>query len=632
MKLSTGATAAAVLSLTTVPATAFPNGAGSCAAGPTKFLPTSVHDGKGGGTLADGGLKVFLGNVDLDVGSLAGAGDMVQKFSPVGVCTGAFNPDTGFNLCENCQGDCDNSRECAPGLRCFQRSADEPVPGCYGLAVTDRDYCYIESAAREDDDAPVASPVASPVAVGVPAPTVADTTSPDNEFPQTDVDSTEFELLDEDCVQCDKCQGDCDNNGDCAAGLECFQRDLNEPVPGCYGLASLGRDYCYDPADGGADAAPVAAPEAAPVAAPTVAAAAPTAAAVVEEDVVGELEMAPQGDCDADNLCALCQGDCDDDTHCEDGLFCFQRERDEDVPGCDGRARRGVDYCISDSFRDSVRKLQEDSGGDAVEFQTTRSYTLKLDGMGNNFKGFLFRLSGADGQDVSGVFELEDVQTQIMASTGEAIGIPGVSPGACAVDVSGATHINNADRQIAEVTMTIPSAAAGELSLEVTAMINKDLWYATTYTVVAMDVDDMEVPEQTVPVPTPPPVAAPPTSVDAPTGGEDLPEGAVSFPPTGVPDEVAFKPPGECTGDDGRCMQCEGDCDNDAECGGGYVCYQRVANEPVPFCYGVALVDRDYCSLPVDGASTSGGTDTSRRGATQLVASAIVVGLGVMFV
>mmetsp|Transcript_8707 Transcript_8707/g.19700 ORF Transcript_8707/g.19700 Transcript_8707/m.19700 type:complete len:95 (-) Transcript_8707:13-297(-) len=43
---------------------------------------------------------------------------------------------------------------------------------------------------------------------------------------------------------------------------------------------------------------------------------------------------------------------------------------------------------------------------------------------------------------------------------------------------------------------------------------------------------------------------------------------------------------------------CQGDCDSDAECGDGLVCYLRSANEPVPYCHGVALADRDYCSVP----------------------------------
>ena len=49
----------------------------------------------------------------------------------------------------------------------------------------------------------------------------------------------------------------------------------------------------------------------------------------------------------------------------------------------------------------------------------------------------------------------------------------------------------------------------------------------------------------------------------------------------------------------------------------------------MPFCYGVALVDRDYCSLPVDGATTSGGP-VVRHLVSRLAATAVAVGFAVM--
>jgi len=44
-----------------------------------------------------------------------------------------------------CQGDCDDDRDCMPGLKCFQREKGEPVPGCASGGPGDipgRDYCY----------------------------------------------------------------------------------------------------------------------------------------------------------------------------------------------------------------------------------------------------------------------------------------------------------------------------------------------------------------------------------------------------------------------------------------------------------------------------------------------------------
>ena len=46
------------------------------------------------------------------------------------------------------------------------------------------------------------------------------------------------------------CIGECDNDGQCAAGLKCFQRSNGEAIPGCKGSgAGKDWDYCYDPAE-----------------------------------------------------------------------------------------------------------------------------------------------------------------------------------------------------------------------------------------------------------------------------------------------------------------------------------------------------------------------------------------------
>ena len=45
------------------------------------------------------------------------------------------------------------------------------------------------------------------------------------------------------------CTGECDNDGQCAPGLKCFQRSNGESIPGCRGPGSgKGWDYCHDPA------------------------------------------------------------------------------------------------------------------------------------------------------------------------------------------------------------------------------------------------------------------------------------------------------------------------------------------------------------------------------------------------
>ena len=43
---------------------------------------------------------------------------------------------------EKCQSDCDSDNQCAGDLRCFQREAYEPIPGCAGAGSEGWDYCY----------------------------------------------------------------------------------------------------------------------------------------------------------------------------------------------------------------------------------------------------------------------------------------------------------------------------------------------------------------------------------------------------------------------------------------------------------------------------------------------------------
>jgi len=109
-----------------------------------------------------------------------------------------------------CIGECDNDGQCADGLRCFQRSRGEAIPGCKGSGGgRDWDYCY--------DPTP---------------------------------GYTKVELSggnDGNARNLKACIGECDSDGQCAAGLKCFQRSAGETIPGCKGSgAGKDWDYCYD--------------------------------------------------------------------------------------------------------------------------------------------------------------------------------------------------------------------------------------------------------------------------------------------------------------------------------------------------------------------------------------------------
>ena len=98
-----------------------------------------------------------------------------------------------------CEGDCDTDSDCGIGLMCFQRGGNEPVPGCSGTPNSSWDYCVPIKALDSSRNG-----------------------------------GTGYGM----------CEGDCDKDSDCDAGLKCFERDGYESVPGCSGSGKKGWDYC----------------------------------------------------------------------------------------------------------------------------------------------------------------------------------------------------------------------------------------------------------------------------------------------------------------------------------------------------------------------------------------------------
>jgi hypothetical protein len=163
---------------------------------------------------------------------------------------------------QQCEGNCDDDGDCAGGLKCFQRDGIAPVPGCSSRGISGSDYCIYP----ELKDFGLIPP-----AIELP-----------------------LQL----------CQGDCDDDGDCASGLKCFQRTGLTPVPGCYGSGISGSDYCIYP----------------------------------ELEEFGWYPPASQ------LPLQLCQGDCHDDSDCAGGLKCLKRDGFAPVPGCFGNGISGYDY------------------------------------------------------------------------------------------------------------------------------------------------------------------------------------------------------------------------------------------------------------------------------------------------
>jgi hypothetical protein len=137
-------------------------------------------------------------------------------------------------LLDNCQGDCDKDSECKSGLKCFQRTKNQAVPGCTGDKPewSGFDFCY---------KPPVPTPV-KPVPTPVkPVPTPVKPPTPGTLKLVGNDGGPGFPL--------NACEGDCDKDSDCKPGLKCKQRKAAESVPGCTGDKKefTGTDFCYKP-------------------------------------------------------------------------------------------------------------------------------------------------------------------------------------------------------------------------------------------------------------------------------------------------------------------------------------------------------------------------------------------------
>merc|ERR1711981_1101530 len=126
---------------------------------------------------------------------------LCQKMMPKGSTTLVDFGVSAHNLgkLNQCQGDCDGDANCAAGLKCFQRNGRTQVPGCKAGGTGDTnnwDYC------------------AKP-------------------FPKGSTTLVDLGVSAHLLGKLNQCQGDCDGDANCAAGLKCFQRNGRTAVPGC---------------------------------------------------------------------------------------------------------------------------------------------------------------------------------------------------------------------------------------------------------------------------------------------------------------------------------------------------------------------------------------------------------------
>ena len=108
---------------------------------------------------------------------------------------------------KRCEYDCDSDNHCIGMLQCHQRSSGELTPGCYGIVHDTYDICYYPP----DENVPTLPKQRPRAILGL-------------------------------------CEGDCDNNDQCAGDLVCHQRSTGDYTPGCYTKDETSSDdYCVDP-------------------------------------------------------------------------------------------------------------------------------------------------------------------------------------------------------------------------------------------------------------------------------------------------------------------------------------------------------------------------------------------------
>jgi hypothetical protein len=262
--------------------------------------------------------------------------------------------------CDKCAGDCDDDRGCIGNLKCFQRERLDPVPGCSGAGEEAWDYCYNPQTNGSDavygdnhtydDEGDYDNDGNADADYGNADADDYGTADADDDG---NADGDDLKILStsvEGCgsLGCSRCEGDCDDDSDCAGPLKCFQRDDFESVPGCIGGGKRAWDYCYgtyenmfenifgntddgvgndvvatdddarndDDSDGGGEG----------------------------DDLPSLISTAASG-CGSSG-CGECEGDCDSSLDCFGDLKCFRRKDSGPVPGCSGSGKAGWDYCI----------------------------------------------------------------------------------------------------------------------------------------------------------------------------------------------------------------------------------------------------------------------------------------------
>ena len=126
------------------------------------------------------------------------------------------------NPCERCEGHCKDSEECQSGLVCYDKGGPNfSVPGCTGFDETLTKWC------TRGIHSSLEPPLTSETSLTFDPPLKAPVRECSSENP------------------CERCEGDCDSDADCAGSLVCFDKGgENLPVRGCSGIDESLTDWC----------------------------------------------------------------------------------------------------------------------------------------------------------------------------------------------------------------------------------------------------------------------------------------------------------------------------------------------------------------------------------------------------
>lgn len=156
-----------------------------------------------------------------------------------------------------------------------------------------------------------------------------------------------------------ECQGDCDDDSECAGNLVCFQRRTGsyQAVPGCLGGESVydGTDYC--------------ARRSTPITTTP-------GGGSHSDNALPEVTLSGNNGRPYQNFpLQRCQGDCDSDRECADNLVCFQRSisrsSSPSVPGCKGFDYDGNDFCVRPQDRQEGNNNNNNNNYDSNSFPST---------------------------------------------------------------------------------------------------------------------------------------------------------------------------------------------------------------------------------------------------------------------